>query len=225
MHTRVYRYGIVLAGGKGLRMGEPLPKQFIELEGKPILMHTLERLGAHCDELILVLSADQQVYWAELCTKHNFTLSHRICDGGVTRFGSVQRGLEMIHELNSLVAIHDGVRPFVSDEVIEASFALAERVGSAIPYRPMVESIRELTKDASVSVERSRYVSVQTPQTFRSELICRAYTVSEESHFTDDASVYESYYHRPISLLEGNDENIKITTPKDLALAQYLLSL
>lgn len=225
MQESIYRYGIVLAGGKGLRMGKSLPKQFIELSGKPILMHTLERLGEHCDELILVLSVEQHAYWSELCTQHAFSLPHQVCDGGATRFGSVQRGLSLVDRPNSLVAIHDGVRPFISSEVIEASFALAERVGSAVPYRPMIESLRELTAEASIAVERSRYVSVQTPQVFRSEEICHAYAVEEAPHFTDDASVYEAYHRKPIALLEGNDENIKITTPKDLVLAQYLISL
>lgn len=223
MQEQIYRYGIILAGGKGLRMGEPLPKQFIELSGKPILMYTLERLAGHCDELILVLSREHQPYWTELCQQHSFTLPHQVCDGGATRFASVKSGLSLVARLDSLVAIHDGVRPFVSSEVIEACFSLAQRVGSAVPYLPMIESLRELTEQASVAVERSRYVCVQTPQIFRTEEICCAYAVGEAPHFTDDASVYEAYYQRPIALVEGNDTNIKITTPKDLALAQYLL--
>lgn len=222
---RSYRYGIVVAGGKGLRMGGGLPKQFLSLGGKPILLHTLERMQQHCDELILVLPLEQQSLWQELCRRYQCSTSHRVCTGGASRFASVRNGLRLVEREDSLVAIHDGVRPLVSGEVIELCFAEAEHSGAALPYLPMVDSLRRLQGESSEAVDRSQYVSVQTPQTFRSGLILSAYSVEEVESFTDDASVFEAYHALPISLVRGNEENIKITTPRDMILAEGLLAL
>ncbi len=225
------RYVIIVAGGRGLRMGGSLPKQFIPLEGKPVLMHTLEtfhRWDATA-RIVLVLPADQQSYWAMLCREIGCRVPHTVATGGETRFHSVLNGLRMVRSLpgfsesDALVAVHDGVRPFVSPSVIEACFGEAEKTGAAIPALPMVESLREKLDDGSSRpVDRSRFVSVQTPQVFRATLLRDAYDQPYTPFFTDDASVVEAAGH-PVSLVEGNRENIKLTTPVDLEMARAIL--
>lgn len=227
------RYVLIVAGGKGLRMGGDLPKQFIPLEGKPVLMHTLEAF--HCwdasAELVLVLPEDHQPYWNMLCREIGCKVPHRIANGGETRFHSVRNGLEFLSEEiknasegneKVLVAVHDGVRPFVSPEVIEACFDEAEQKGAAIPVMPMIDSLRETDEKGSHPVDRSRYFAVQTPQVFRSGLLLKAYGQEFSSVFTDDASVVEAM-GETIRLVSGNRENIKITTPFDLIIAESLL--
>ena len=254
---------IVVAGGKGLRMGSDLPKQFLPIGGRPVLMHTLEAFeraipGIH---LILVLPHDQQAFWQELCAKHGFALPHTIVDGGETRFHSVKNGLRSLSPSpqpsvangefaplcgaeatlsgfsegpsrpvreGSLVAVHDGVRPFVSEEVIRRSFEAAREHGAAIPVVPVVETVRQLYpsltgEGPSVTIDRSRLRLVQTPQTFQLDILLRAYEQPYRENFTDDASVVEALGH-PITLVEGNRENIKITTPFDLTIAEALLT-
>lgn len=227
------RYVLIVAGGKGLRMGGDLPKQFIPLEGKPVLMHTLEafhRWDASA-ELVLVLPEDHQPYWNMLCREIGCKVPHRIANGGETRFHSVRNGLEFLSEEiknasegneKVLVAVHDGVRPFVSPEVIEACFDEAEKKGAAIPVMPMIDSLRETDEKGSHPVDRSRYFAVQTPQVFRSGLLLKAYGQEFSSLFTDDASVVEAM-GETIRLVSGNRENIKITTPFDLIIAESLL--
>lgn len=227
------RYVLIVAGGKGLRMGCDLPKQFIPLEGKPVLMHTLEafhRWDASA-ELVLVLPEDHQPYWNMLCREIGCKVPHRIAKGGETRFHSVRNGLEFLSEEiknasegneKVLVAVHDGVRPFVSPEVIEACFDEAEKKGAAIPVMPMIDSLRETDEKGSHPVDRSRYFAVQTPQVFRSGLLLQAYGQEFSSLFTDDASVVEAM-GETIRLVSGNRENIKITTPFDLIIAESLL--
>ncbi len=218
------RYTIIVAGGKGLRMGKEIPKQFLVVAGRPVLAHTLEnfhRFDPHM-ELVVVLPVAQQNYWRELCTEYNITVPHRIANGGETRFHSVSNGLALIPD-EGLVAIHDGVRPLVSHEVIEACFHIAEERGGAIPVLPMTDSLRQLQPNqASQSVNRADYVSVQTPQTFRVNEIKRAYNAPYKDCFTDDASVYESAGYTP-ALVQGNRENLKVTLPADLLLADILL--
>ena len=219
------KYAIVVAGGKGLRMGGELPKQFLPIEGRPVLMRTLDAFH-ECDPfmtLILVLPVDHQPYWQELCREYRFTVPHRIADGGSTRFHSVQSGLALVDaSREALVAVHDGVRPFVSRAVIERCFQEAERYGAVVPVIPVVETVRHLTETGSETVSRDAYRLVQTPQTFRASLLRRAYEQSYCEGFTDDASVVEALGYA-IHLVEGNRENIKLTTPFDLTVARALL--
>ena len=212
-------------------MGTDLPKQFLPIGGRPVLMHTLEAFeraipGIH---LILVLPADQQDFWRELCTRHNFILPHSIATGGETRFHSVRNGLKLIDDFHSplgrgteIVGVHDGVRPFVSSDVIRRCYDTARTSEAVVPVVPVVETVRELTGETSLTRDRSRYRLVQTPQTFQLPLLLRAYEQPYRDSFTDDASVVEAL-GCPITLVEGNRENIKITTPFDLVIAEALL--
>jgi 2-C-methyl-D-erythritol 4-phosphate cytidylyltransferase len=205
-------------------MGNELPKQFIPLEGRPILMHTLERFNQWnaAADLLLVLPREHRSYWEMLCRELNCTIPHRIADGGETRFQSVQNGLALVDE-PGLVAVHDGVRPFVSAEVITACFEEAEQNGAAIPVVPMIDSIREqYAEGQSRPVDRRRYLAVQTPQVFRSNLIKEAYRQPYTPAFTDDASVVEALGVE-IHTVAGNRENMKITDPLDLLMAEALL--
>ena len=218
------KYVIIVAGGKGLRMGGELPKQFIPIEGRPVLMRTLDTFHA-CDEsiqIILVLPRDHQDYWRELCAQYQFAVPHRIADGGVTRFHSVQSGLSQVDAPEALVAVHDGVRPFVSHEVISRCYAEAEAHGAVVPVIPVVETVRQLTGEGSVTVDRNAYRLVQTPQTFRATLLRRAYEQPYTDAFTDDASVVEAL-GEAVTLVDGNRENIKLTSPFDLIVAKALV--
>ncbi len=218
------RYAIIVAGGKGLRMGGELPKQFIPIEGRPVLMRTLDTFHA-CDEsiqIILVLPRDHQDYWRELCAQYQFAVPHRIADGGATRFHSVQSGLSLVDAPEALVAVHDGVRPFVSHEVISRCYAEAEAHGAVVPVIPVVETVRQLVGEGSVTVDRNAYRLVQTPQTFRATLLRRAYEQPYTDAFTDDASVVEAL-GEAVTLVDGNRENIKLTTPFDLIVAKALV--
>lgn len=216
---------IIVAGGSGSRMKSDQPKQFLELSGKPVLMHTLEAFYRFDSsmELIVVLPVDQIPSWEQLCLNHNFVLRHQAVVGGDTRFHSVKNGLSALSECD-LIAIHDGVRPLVSQTTINDCFAVAEKQGAAIPVLPVVESLREGTMVKSVSVDRSRYFSVQTPQVYHTSTLVKAYEQEYSPLFTDDASVMESAGFR-VHLVEGNRENIKITHPVDLRIAEFFLSL
>lgn len=224
------RFVIIVAGGKGLRMGGELPKQFIPIEHRPVLMRTLDTFHA-CDssiQIILVLPRDHQDYWQELCAQYSFTVPHRIADGGATRFHSVQNGLALVDAPEALVAVHDGVRPFVSHEVISRCYAEAEAHGAVVPVIPVVETVRQLIREEeteggkSVTVDRNAYRLVQTPQTFRATLLRRAYEQPYRDAFTDDASVVEAL-GETVTLVDGNRENIKLTTPFDLIVAKALI--
>lgn len=220
------KYAIIVAGGKGLRMGGELPKQFIPIEGRPVLMRTLDTFHA-CDpsiQIILVLPRDHQPYWQELCKEYNFTVPHRIADGGSTRFHSVQNGLALVDTSDALVAVHDGVRPFVSHKVINHCYQDAESYGAVVPVIPVVETVRHLLAEGSETVSRDEYRLVQTPQTFCASLLHKAYEQSYCEAFTDDASVVEAL-GETIHLVEGNRENIKLTTPFDLTIARALLAI
>lgn len=218
------RYAIIVAGGKGLRMGCDLPKQFIPVEGLPVLMRTLETFHTYDAALhiILVLPRDHQAYWHELCRNYTFEVPHRIADGGATRFHSVQNGLALVDAPEALVAVHDGVRPFVSHDVIGRCLAEAETHGAVVPVVPVVETLRRLTDADSITVPRDAYRLVQTPQTFRASLLRQAYAQPYSDAFTDDASVVEALGHT-VHLVEGNRENIKLTTPFDLVIARALV--
>jgi 2-C-methyl-D-erythritol 4-phosphate cytidylyltransferase len=219
------RYVIIVAGGSGLRMGADIPKQFLELKGLPILMRTINKFHeAFSDSIIkLVLPEDQQNYWSSLCQKHSFTISHDIVNGGNSRFQSVKAGLDSIASSKGIVAIHDGVRPFVSKELILKSFSVAQEHGNATAAVPMKDSIRMIELGENCAVDRTAYRIIQTPQTFRLDLLKKAFDTPELPIFTDDASVFEHAGHK-IILIEGAYENIKITTPEDLILAEALLT-
>ena len=218
------KYAIIVAGGKGLRMGGELPKQFIPVVGRPVLMRTLDAFHAFDSaiEIILVLPHDHQPFWQELCREYRFAVPHRIADGGATRFHSVQNGLALADEAEALIAVHDGVRPFVSPEVIEACYREAEAHGAVVPVIPIVETVRHLLLEGSETVSRDAYRLVQTPQTFRASLLRRAYEQPFCEAFTDDASVVEAL-GEAVHLVEGNRENIKLTTPYDLIVAKALV--
>lgn len=214
---------LIVAGGKGLRMGSELPKQFLPIGGKPVLMHTLEAFRRFDPEidLILVLPEEQQDYWKRLCDRHHFTLRHLIANGGETRFHSVRNGLALVSG-GGLVGVHDGVRPFVSQEVIRRCYDRAATEKAVIPVVDVVETVRQVTESGSRTVNRDDYKLVQTPQVFDSDLLRRAYAQDFMPFFTDDASVVEAM-GVPVYLVEGNRENIKLTTPFDLKIATALL--
>ena len=223
-------YAIIVAGGKGLRMGREIPKQFIPIAGKPILMHTLEKFkrygeslaGTEGLEIILVLPKEQQEYWAELCKKYSFKVSHTVVNGGETRFHSVQNGLKAIPDnTEGVVGIHDGVRPFVSFDVIKRCYQEAHVKKAVIPVMPVTETLRDVTQGKNVY--RENYKIVQTPQTFDIQLLKKANRQSYSEAFTDDASVVEAIGQK-VTMVEGNRENIKITTPFDLKIADVINS-
>ena len=232
-------YVIIVAGGKGLRMGRDIPKQFLPIGGKPVLMRTIERFREYSEDLqiILVLPEAQQDYWKKLCDEYHFEVEYLLANGGETRFHSVQNGLALIpDDAEGVVGVHDGVRPFPSVEVIRNCYKTARTVKAVIPVIPVVETVRQLfsgqrTADCQLStincqlsktVPRDEYRLVQTPQTFDIQLLKAANRQPYKDGFTDDASVVESYGHQ-ITLVEGNRENIKITTPYDIIVAEAII--
>ena len=216
---------IIVAGGKGLRMGSDIPKQFLPIGGKPVLMRTIERFREYSADLqiILVLPEAQQDYWRELCKQYHFEVDYLLANGGETRFHSVQNGLALIpDDAEGVVGVHDGVRPFPSIEVIRNCYETTREKKAVIPVIPIVETVRHLEGEGSVTVPRGDYRLVQTPQTFDIQLLKAANRQPYNDGFTDDASVVESYGHQ-ISLVEGNRENIKITTPYDIVVAEAII--
>lgn len=220
-------YAIIVAGGKGLRMGGDIPKQFLELNTRPVLMHTIQQFATFnaAIHIILVLPQEHQEYWNELCKKYNFTIPHTIVNGGSERFYSVRNGLQAVTAHDAIVAIHDGVRPLVSLETIARCFETARTQGTAVPCLPAVESVRIVSPDTETSkaIDRNTVRLIQTPQTFRVSLLQKAYEQPFSPFFTDDASVVEQM-GETITLVEGNRENIKITSPIDLLIARQLLN-
>lgn len=222
-------YVIIVAGGKGLRMGSDIPKQFLPIAGKPVLMRTLERFRAYSSalQIILVLPEAQQDYWQELCKQYDFKVDYQLANGGKTRFHSVQNGLALVpDDAEGVVGVHDGVRPFPSIDVIRNCYDTARTAKAVIPVIPVVETVRQFLSDnsGSITVPRDHYRLVQTPQTFDIQLLKAANRQPYNDGFTDDASVVESYGHA-ITLVEGNRENIKITTPYDIVVAEALCKL
>lgn len=218
------KYTIIVAGGKGERMQTELPKQFLPIARKTLLMHTINKFYEYdaSMNLILVLPTNQIDYWQVLCQKQHFHIPHRIVSGGETRFHSVLNGLSTISG-TGLVAIHDGVRPFVSIETIARCFEMAAEKGSAIPSVEIVDSIRFFDKNENKSVDRNSFCLIQTPQVFQIDLLKEAFKQPYSPSFTDDASVLEAM-GKTVYLVDGNRENIKITTPYDLELANSFLS-
>lgn len=226
-------YIIIVAGGKGLRMGGDIPKQFLPIGGRPILMRTLERFREYSPtlQIILVLPKDQHDYWLQLCKEYDFKVDYQMTDGGETRFHSVQHGLTLIpDDAEGVVGVHDGVRPFPAIEVIHNCYETARQKKAVIPVIPVVETVRRILLDnqdnqespVSHTVPRNDYRLVQTPQTFDIQLLKAANRQPYNDNFTDDASVVEAF-GQEITLVEGNRENIKITTPYDMMVAEVLI--
>ena len=206
-------------------MGSDIPKQFLPIGGKPVLMRTIERFHAYSKDLqiILVLPEAQQDYWKELCKEYHFEVKYLLANGGQTRFHSVQNGLALVpDDAQGVVGVHDGVRPFPSIEVIRRCYETARTAKAVIPVIPVVETVRHLEGEGSVTVPRGDYRLVQTPQTFDIQLLKAANRQPYNDGFTDDASVVESCGHT-ITLVEGNRENIKITTPYDIVVAEAII--
>lgn len=216
-------YALIVAGGSGKRMGADTPKQFLELAGKPVLMHTIERFRQFSEsiEIITVLPENQLRFWADLQKRYSFDIPHTLVKGGSHRFDSVKRGLEFV-ESPGLVAIHDGVRPLIKVETIKRCFDAAEKYGNAIPVVSPADSLRLITDHTNEPVNRLNVKQVQTPQVFDSALIKKAYKQQYDPSFTDDATVLEKTGVK-IHTVDGNRENIKITNPEDLFIAQTLL--
>lgn len=228
--SRPTNYVIIVAGGKGLRMGGEVPKQFLPVGGRPVLMRTMEAFRAFDEalQMILVLPREQQDYWHALCRTYDFRMAYQLTDGGETRFHSVRNGLALVpDEADGVVGVHDGVRPFVAPQVIADCYETAARRGAAVPVVPVVETLRQRSPGASGedsrTVNRDAYCLVQTPQVFAVPLLKAAYAQPYTPAFTDDASVVEAAGH-PVTLCPGNRENIKITTPFDLKIAAALLA-
>ena len=218
------RYIIIVAGGQGLRINAQLPKQFLPIGGRPILMRTIERFYDFdaTMPIIIVLPQKHIDTWKTLCHKYGFDIKHDIVAGGEERFFSVRNALSKIPD-GVVVGIHDGVRPFANNNTIAKAFVQAEMDGCAIPALPVKESVRIADGNTSTTLDRNNIMIVQTPQCFRSEIIKTAYNTPYKPLFTDDATVVETVLKQHICITPGNAENIKITTPLDLELAEFLL--
>jgi 2-C-methyl-D-erythritol 4-phosphate cytidylyltransferase len=219
---------IIVAGGSGTRFGAELPKQFLELGGKPILMRSIEAFAnsGNCPvDVIVTLPNDQMDLWQRLCDRYGFGVPHRVVPGGETRWHSVKHALDSMGDVNEvdIIAVHDGVRPMVTADVICRTIEAARRDGAAIPVVALNDSVRQVVGEASHALDRSALRAVQTPQAFDARLLLDAYSLPYQPTFTDDASVVEQLGH-PITLVEGDPHNLKITRPMDLALAEYLLN-
>lgn len=219
-------YAIIVAGGSGNRMQSPVPKQFLLLDGKPILMHTITAFS-ECllqPQLLLVLNIDQHTYWEQLCLQYNFTIPHQVIKGGTQRFHSVKNGLKAIKG-TGIVAVHDAVRPLISAGLITKSFQVAEERGNCIIGITPTDSVRKISEGGKTeAINREQLALIQTPQTFRLEVLKKAYQAVYRNEFTDDASVAE-YAGYKINLIAGERENIKITYPEDLKMASIFRSM
>lgn len=222
MNSIMQRFALIVAGGLGRRMGAGIPKQFLDLAGRPVLMHSIEKfwLFDKTIRIILVIPKDHFEFWQDLQKAHSFIIPHIIVSGGLTRFHSVKNGLKEVGD-DGVVAIHDGVRPLVSSDTLKRCFETAENFGNAVPVTDFSESVRIVNEQGSMPIDRSLLRIVQTPQVFSVKLIRNAYLREYSSEFTDDASLLEKTGVR-IHLVEGNRENIKITDPGDLELATTL---
>lgn len=218
------KFALIVAGGSGIRMGKEIPKQFLSLAGKPILMHTIEKFFAYDAEIeiIVVLGAKHLALWKKIIDESDFKIPHKTIEGGSERFYSVKNGLTMV-TTPSLVAIHDAVRPLVNIETITKCFETAAIYGNSIPAISPADSVRILTEKGNRQVSRDFVKLIQTPQVFNSELIIKAYEQEFSNEFTDDASVIEKAGEK-IVLVDGNPHNIKITTPLDLHIAEQFIS-
>ncbi|MBQ7204300.1 MAG: 2-C-methyl-D-erythritol 4-phosphate cytidylyltransferase [Muribaculaceae bacterium] len=219
---------VIVAGGSGTRFGAEVPKQFLSLGGKPILMRTIEAFDQALTDgdhgIVVTLPADQMALWRELCERYAFNVPHRVVPGGETRWHSVKNALGSIGDPAGVdvIAVHDGVRPLASKELIRRTLEAARSTGAAIPVVTLNDSVRQVDGDTSHALDRSSLRAVQTPQAFDARLLLEAYGQPFDPTFTDDASVVERYGHG-VTLVDGDPQNLKITRPMDLALAEYLL--
>jgi 2-C-methyl-D-erythritol 4-phosphate cytidylyltransferase len=216
-------YALIVAGGSGSRMNSDIPKQFLLLNNKPVLIHSIEAFY-HSDlqpEIIVVLNSKYYKHWEDICIKYNFNIPHKLAKGGNQRFDSVKNGLKEVKE-ESIIAVHDAVRPIINNELITRAFLEAEVNGTAIAAVTGNDSIRQMQKNTSVALNRETIFLIQTPQAFRSEILKKAYQQPYRNEFTDDASVVEKLGVK-INIIHGSMTNIKITHPEDLRIAQLFL--
>ncbi len=217
------KYSIIVAGGSGVRMGSVIPKQFMLLAGQPLLMHTIKAfVNCGMKEIIVVIPLPFIDYWRTLTNEYNFNIPHITVAGGLFRSQSVVQGLSAINEDEAIIAIHDGVRPLVSESLINQAFQLAEEKGSAVPYIDLTESIRYISKEENKHIDREKYKIIQTPQCFSLSVLKHIYHTQEIRSFTDDASLVEKH-GVVIHMFKGSEENIKITTPLDMIIAEAIL--
>lgn len=223
-HKQYSYYAIIVAGGKGKRMNQDLPKQFLKVNDLPILLHTLNAFHNHLyqPQIILVLAEADVSYWKSIVNQYQFDVPHQIAFGGTERFDSVKNGLNLIQEKNAIVAIHDAVRPLVSSETISRCFDTAILKGNAVAAVAAKDSIRKVTQQGTEALNRSEIYLIQTPQTFQINQLRKAYQQTFQSHFTDDASVVEQAGF-DILIEEGDQFNFKITFPEDIVLAEAIL--
>lgn len=217
-------YVIIVAGGSGTRMQSAVPKQFLLLNGLPVLMHTIKAFynSRTQPQIIIVLPEDAHHYWHSLCKTHNFEIPHQLISGGETRFHSVKKGLSLVEEDDAIVAVHDAVRPLISKEIIDESYECAAKYGNAIAAIKSRDSVRQIKDNRSLSLVRDEIYLIQTPQTFQMNQLKVAYQQPYNANFTDDASVVEQTGAN-INLIGGSYQNIKITYPEDIAIAEFLL--
>jgi 2-C-methyl-D-erythritol 4-phosphate cytidylyltransferase len=217
-------FAIIVGGGSGSRMLSDVPKQFMLLRGRPVLMHTIEAFhkSDYNPEIIVVLNVDFHQYWENLCVLHNFSIPHQLIKGGTNRFDSVKNAIKAI-KTKAIVAIHDAVRPLLSSQLIDRSFKEAEQSGNAVAAIKSRDSVRQHNGTQSVSLDREKIYLIQTPQTFSSEILKKAYKQEFRNEFTDDASVAERSGIK-INLIDGESRNFKITFPEDIRLAEIFLS-
>ncbi|MDB5137021.1 MAG: 2-C-methyl-D-erythritol 4-phosphate cytidylyltransferase [Mucilaginibacter sp.] len=217
-------YAIIVAGGSGSRMLSTVPKQFLLLNGLPVLAHTINAFFS-CQtkpQIIVVLPPDSHDYWTTLCVEHDFNIPHQLVNGGETRFHSVKYGLSLIDDESAVIAVHDAVRPLVTKKVIDESYECAEQYGNAIAAIKSRDSVRQIRDNRSISLVRDEIYLIQTPQTFQSAQLKKAYLQPYHANFTDDASVVEQIGVN-INLIDGSYQNIKITFPEDISIAEFLL--
>ena len=224
MNANLPHFAIIVAGGKGLRMGTELPKQFLILDGTPVLVHTIRAFISAVSgiTIVLVLPDSHLDYWNSLAGEYFPNQKIQTVSGGKTRYHSVKNGLNRINKEEGLVAVHDAVRPCISHEIIRNSFLEAQKNKSAIVSVPLKDSIREVTKESNKALDRSKFRLIQTPQTFDLKTLKASYELDYQSNFTDDASVVESF-GETINLIEGDYRNLKITTPEDLKSAELFI--
>ena len=217
------RYAIIVAGGSGTRMGGDVPKQFLELGGKPVLFHSIEKFHEFDSEMtiIVVLPKDKIEYWQKIIEERNFSIKHEVVAGGDSRFMSVKNGLALVDE-DGIVAVHDGVRPLVSVELIKKTIEMAEKLGNAVPITYPVDSVRMITEKGIVPVDRRDIMMIQTPQVFKASYLKEAYDQLYHPMFTDDATVMNSKGHK-IFFLDGERQNIKLTTQEDMLVAEVFM--
>lgn len=214
---------VITASGSGVRMQNPIPKQFLIIKNKPVLFYTIEQFYKYSPEIeiIITLNKDFVEYWSDLITEYKFTIKHRIVIGGRTRYQSVKNAVNTVNE-NCLIAVHDAVRPFVSVDTIANCYEIAEKYGNAVPYTKITDSIRKIDNSENYTVDRENYVRIQTPQVFKSEILKNAYSLELGTIYTDDSSIVERLGEK-INLVEGDIENFKITTAYDLKISELIV--